>query len=380
VGGRRLAWRPASALLAVALAATLAATLALCTAAALGPPGARAAELSSIAASPSSIQDGETLAVTGTVFGWPADCEIVIDTNPVPKSSCFVANDALTGILTIPSTYPAGKHLITACASQCPSPADLGKALSSPNTSGARIAATNPGSQFPSTTVNVEPAPAPTTPPPAPQPPTPQRHAVVPPVVGMTLASAVTALRGAHLVAEYGSVPPNAHVSGERPAAGASVKVGSRVPLTLVSWVQVPDLTKLTLRQAVATASPALVVQSQTDKGRVGSQAPVAGGLVQPGTVITVTLIDDATNYVLIAIAGGVTIVVLTAVLAAARAFTRRRRRVAQRWYYDHVRLASRPAFEAGFDDAGGSHLPSVQMAVRDTRLQTCELEEAVVR
>jgi PASTA domain-containing protein len=143
--------------------------------------------------------------------------------------------------------------------------------------------------------------------------------------------------------------------------------------------VQVPDLTKLTLREAVATAGAALVVQSTTDKGRVKSQVPAPGVLVPPATVIDVNLIDK-TDYVPIAIAGGVTIVVLIAVLAAARAFVQRRRRLARRWYYDHVRLASKPAFEVDFDDSGNLHLPSVQMAVRDTRLQTCELEEADAR
>lgn len=350
VGGRRLARLAADAFLAAAVALS---------AAALGVPEAVAAEASTITATPSPIPAGQTLAVTGTVFGWRPACEIVIDTDPVPSSTCSVADDALTGTLTIPSNYVAGTYVITACSSSCPSP----------NAVVQTFTAARPSPLLVSTTVTVEPAVA---------PPPPQLVAV-PPVVGMTMAAALAALRGADLIAGYGSVPPNAHVSAEQPAAGALVAVGSRVPLTLLSWVRVPDLAKLTLRQAVATAGTGLVVQSKSDKGRVKSQVPLAGVVVPPATVIAVTLVADSTNYVRIAVAGGVAIVLLIAALVATRAFRRRRRRLARRWYYDHVRLTSRPGVEAGFDSSSVLS-PSVRLAVRDTRLQTCELEEADAR
>jgi hypothetical protein len=334
MGGRRLGRRAAHVLLA--------ATVALSIAAGLASSGAFAfaAEASSISASPSPIPAGDTLAVTGTVFGWAANCEIVIGGNAVPESTCFVAKDALTATLTIPSNYVAGTYVITACSSQCPS-----LNASAPTFTATRL-------NLPlvvSTTVDVEPAAAPPTPPvvvPSPATPTP-RLVVVPQVVGMTLAAAVAALRGDGLVPEYGTAPPNAHVSGENPAAGTLAEVRSRVPLTLVSWVPVPDLAKLTLPLAAAAASP-LKVRSKTSKGRVKSQTPAPGGLVSPTTVIAVTLVDGQTNYALIAAAGGGALVVLVAVLAGGRAFVRRRHRIARRWYHDHVRLASTPVVGAG--------------------------------
>jgi hypothetical protein len=369
MSGRRLARRAAHALLVT--------TLALSTAAGLAPAGAfAAAAVSSITASPSTIPAGQTLNVNGIVFGWAAKCEIVIEANPAPTSTCFVVQDTLIGTVTIPSSYEAGTYTIIACSPECPPP----------GTDGQRFLGTTPP-VFAFTRVTVEPAVAQSSPPvvipsapvpPAPVPPA--RLVAVPNVVGMTLAGAVTALRGAGLIAERGKVPPNAHVSGQRPTAGTLVKVRTGVSLTFVSWVQVPDLSKLTLQQAVATAGTGLVVRSKTNKGRVESQVPVAGAVVPPATVIAVLLMYEPPNYVPLYIAGGVTLVVLIGGLAGARAFVRRRRRLARRWYYDHVRLASKPTFEVGFDDSGSLHLPSVHMAVRDTRLQTCELEEAAPR
>lgn len=273
MGGRRVA--------RLAAYATLVTTLALSTAATLAPTAAfAAAAVSSIKASPSPIPAGKTLAVSGTVFGWTAQCEIVIDASQVPTSTCFVADDTLTGTLTVPSNYAAATYTITACSPEC----------SPPNTFRTRIAVAKPPLTA-STTVDVDPAAAPT-----PQP---------------TVAQ-----------------PTAAQPTAARPTLVQPTPVPTR---TVVIPVPVPKPAK-------------------------------------------------PRNYVPIYIAGGVTLVVLIAVLAAGHAWMQRRRRLARRWYHDHVRLASKPTFETGFDGAGSIPLPEVHMAVRDTRLQTCELEEAVAQ
>jgi hypothetical protein len=305
---------------------------------------ASAAQQSTITAPPSAA-GGATITITGTVFDWPRTCQLEFDSVAVAHSSCLVTKDQLAGSLTVPTNAAPGQsHLVTACPETC---------LRS------KIKA--------STTIAVPPL-------------TPPVLVAVPSVVGMSLAAAETALHRVQLLAGYPTVPANPHVTAQQIAAGTLVPLQTRIPLALVGWVQVPDLTKLTLAQANATVRPALAISSTARKGRVKTETPARDAIVPPGTVIYVTLADPR-NYLPIIVTGSATVVVLVALLAAARAFMQRRRRLARRWYYDHVRLASRPTFEVGFDDSGSTEipLPSVRLAVRDTRLQTCELEEAVV-
>lgn len=126
----------------------------------------------------------------------------------------------------------------------------------------------------------------------------------VPLVVGKSLADASGLLTAASL--RIGTVSGGTDtttatvVATQTPPAGTQVDPGTNVDLTLtvpavpppVPQVSVPDLGKLTPSQASAVlAKVGLQLGTVTGpKGRIGSQQPVPGTQVPPGTAVDVTL------------------------------------------------------------------------------------------
>jgi hypothetical protein len=77
--------------------------------------------------------------------------------------------------------------------------------------------------------------------------------------------------------------------------------------------------------------------------------------------------------------------VVALALVAAGRgvqSLRRRWRRLARKWYHDHVRLTSTTYAAVRFERPAEPmpRLPTIQLAVRDLGLRTCQLEENSTR
>ncbi len=130
-----------------------------------------------------------------------------------------------------------------------------------------------------------------------------QADTLVPNVAGLNLADATSRLKNANL--ELRTVGSGDTVTGQIPAAGASIPGGSQVVLYMgenvpTDPVEVPDVTGKTAeaaRQALANVGLYMKAAGASDYGSstvASSQSVEAGAMVDRGTAIEVHFIDNA--------------------------------------------------------------------------------------
>jgi beta-lactam-binding protein with PASTA domain len=133
-------------------------------------------------------------------------------------------------------------------------------------------------------------------------PPRPARLVVVPQLTGLPLATAGTRVRGLGLrltVANRRDVGSDSRIESQEPPAGARLRVGEVVTVTLASQPRqalvAPDLVGLSLAEAAAKTKSlnlTLNLRSRTEaspESKVATQAPMAGTPIRIGGVIAVT-------------------------------------------------------------------------------------------
>ncbi len=120
----------------------------------------------------------------------------------------------------------------------------------------------------------------------------PVREVVVPDVTGMTVTDAIKAVKEAGL--DYVLDGSGAYVKDQLPAAGAGMTEGSLVMLYVegvtldAEYVNVPDVTGLSVTEANRLIRSYGLIMTMTGSGIAVSQTPGAGEAVVPTTSITV--------------------------------------------------------------------------------------------
>ncbi len=167
--------------------------------------------------------------------------------------------------------------------------------------------------------------------------PTPPRGVAVPALVGLTVDAARATLDTVGLVLASGGAHDD-RVTGQRPSPGTTAPRGSRVAVTVVSLVTVPDLAGLQVGEARARLkNVGLVLANEADNGRwIRSQNPPPRTRVDTGTAVHVTLVPPSRWWLV-----GVCIALLLAGWWAIRAA---RLRSARKWVDEHVSVVAQPA------------------------------------
>jgi len=159
----------------------------------------------------------------------------------------------------------------------------------------------------------------------------------VPALVGLTVDAARATLDTVGLVLASGGAGDD-RVTGQRPSPGTTVPRGSRVAVTVVSLVTVPDLAGLQVGEARARLKNVrLVLANEAANGRwIRSQNPPPRTRVDTGTAVHVTLVPPSRWWLV-----GVCIALLLAGWWAIRAA---RLRSARKWVDEHVSVVAQPA------------------------------------
>ncbi|HET8765804.1 MAG TPA: PASTA domain-containing protein [Pedococcus sp.] len=187
---------------------------------------------------------------------------------------------------------------------------------------------------------------------------------VVPDLLGRSAEEASTLLhaRGLVLGLLTGS---GAAVTEQVPRAGASVKAGSAVNVSLNAeppprLVPVPDLRGRSTSQARSDLEGiGLVLGGRADGvGEVVGQQPAAGVLVPPGSTVSVTY-GTALPWWLVAAVP--TAILLFLALPGMHLYRRHRER---RWVRDHVRVVPRRTDGVHITESGRTELPAVVLRI----------------
>jgi beta-lactam-binding protein with PASTA domain len=338
----------------------------------------------------------------------PDPCQVTW-TGPGGTPSCSLDGDGgLTGTLAVPADAEPASYQVTACSPDCagpeqqatttvavrPSPTTVpdlaGQTVDEARTSvlaqGLRLDLALGSADDPTATVTAQ----------TPEPgteverdsvvtvtlsaatgPSPTEGVLVPDLSGLPRAAAARALdaRDLQLAVDPGGDDAG-RVRSQRPAPGSVVDPGTVVTVTLLApggRVVVPDVVGLDRAQAQASIDAAgLIMRADADgDGRVRTQTPAAGTLVPAGSVVGVGLGATGTpGWVVLAVVAAVAGLVGGLLRTA---LDRRRRR--PRWVREHVQLRARPAAaRVEVHPAGPSHSVRLVPAARDAEVEVEEV------